>query len=187
MVALREGEINVAREQWGQAVELGTDNAAVFRELGRLEANEVFNQFNIDYQMPAERAKRLRSLLKRSIECAPAQSMGYEMLAWVEGSVEKPDIANVNLVQERFSTLNDKPRTLLALILVRYHMKDTKAALGLLDELDKMKLNPWLTFCAEITRANVEDRPIDQSKLPASGLLRPGGTIMMPPMIELAR
>jgi hypothetical protein len=187
MVALRDGETDIARQHWAEAVELGTTNVAVIRELARLESNAIFSQFNLDYQMPSERAKRLRSLLKRSIECAPAQSMGYEMLAWVEGSVEKPDIPNVNLVQSQFATLNDKPHTLLALILVRYHLGETKAALELLDQLDKFNLNPWSAYCAEVTRARIEHRPVNQAKVPASGPGRPGGNLMPPPMIEPPR
>jgi hypothetical protein len=187
MVALKEDQTEVARDHWGQAVQLGTTNAAIFRELGRLEANAVFSQFNLDYQMPVERAQRLRALLKKSIDCAPAQSMGYEMLAWVEGSVEKPNIANVNLVQKNYQNLNDKPRTLLALVLVRYHLGETKAALELLDQLDRVELNPWAAYCAEVTRARIEGRPVNEAKLPKNGPTRVGGAIMLPPMIEPPR
>jgi tetratricopeptide (TPR) repeat protein len=187
MVALKDGETDVAREHWGRAVELGTTNAAIFRELGRLEANEVFAQFNLDYRMPAERAKRLRALLKKSIECAPAQSMGYEMLAWVEGSVAKPDITNVNLVQAHFQSLNDLPRTLLALVLVRHHLGDNKTALELLDQLDLMKPNQWVTHCAEVSRARIEDRPVNPAKLFSGVPGRPVGPIMLPPVIAPPR
>jgi hypothetical protein len=187
MVAERDDEIDVAREHWRRAVELGTNNAAIFRELGRLESNEVFDQFNLDYRMPLARAERMRTLLKKSIECAPAQSMGYEMLAWVEASLAVPNIPNVILVQDNFKGLNDKPRTVLALALVRYRLGQTKDALGLLDELDKLTANPWAKHCAEITRARIEGRAVDVSKLPSGLPPRAGGVVMLPPMIDPPR
>jgi hypothetical protein len=183
-VASQADETDGAREHWRQAVELGTTNVAIFRELARLEANLVFGQFNLDYRMPEKRATDLRHLLQKSIECAPTQSAGYEMLAWVEASVAKPDIANVNLVQQHFKTLNDKPRTLLALVLVRYHLGETKEALELLDQLGKFDLNPWSAYGAEVTRARIEDRPVNQAKLPAN---TPSRMIMKLPAFEPPR
>ncbi len=187
MVAFEEGETDVAREHWSQAVELGTTNAAIFRELGRIESNLLFSTFNIDYRLPDARAERLRNLLHKSLACAPDQSMGYEMLAWVEATARQPDIAAINLVQQHFKTLNDPPHTLLALILVRFKMGETKAALEMLDQLDKMNLNPWAAYCAEVTRARIENRPVDQTKLPATAPGREGGTIMRMPILEPPR
>lgn len=185
MVALQESEIDVAREHWGQAVEMGTTNAAIFRELGRLESNAVFSQFDLDYRMPEKWAERLRNLLEKSIACAPEQSMGYEMLAWVEATAREPRIASINLVQQRFKTLNDKPRTLLALIMVRLRMGETEAAIEMLDQLDKMNPNEWVAFCAELTRARAEKRPVDLTKLPASSSPGRPGSNLRPPRLDL--
>ena len=186
-VAFQENENDLAREHWNRAVELGTTNAAIFRELGRLESNLVFDQFDLDYRLPPVRAEHLRNLLHKSIACAPEQSMGYEMLAWVEATARQPDIAAINLVQQRFKTLNDQPRTLLALILVRARMGETKAALEMLDQLDKMTLNSWATYCAELTRARVEDRPVNQAKLPTIGPSQFGGGTIRMPVLEPPR
>ncbi len=177
-VALMADETDVARDHWRQAVELGTTNAAIFRELARLESNTVFAEFNLDYRMPPKRADDLRKLLKKSIECAPTQSMGYEMLAWVEASVSQPEIANVKLVQGHFNTLNDRPRTLLALVLVRMRLGDEKDAADLLKELGKLQPNDWVRYCAELTAARLENRPVDSERLPK--LKMPGMRIKMP-------
>ncbi len=178
--AIMANEPDTARERWLQAVELGSENPAVYRELCQSEFNLLFSQFNIDYRMPEERAARLRRLLEKLIASAPEQSLGYEILAWVEASAVAPEIARVNLVQQHYPALNDKPRTLLALSLVRYRLGDKAAALQLLDSLDKMNLNPWAMFCAEVLRARVEGRPVNYAKLPKSLPPAPAGRIAMP-------
>jgi hypothetical protein len=180
-IALQEGDERAARERWNEAVSIGSANAAIFRELARLETNQVFSEFNLDYQMPAERATYLRTLLTQSIACAPRQSQGYEQLAWVEAVAAVPSIANVNLVQRHFATLNDRPRTLLALVLVRWRVGDREDALGLLDQLDKMNPGPWVAYGAELTRARIEGRPADRSKRPANDVFT------LPSYIESAR
>jgi tetratricopeptide (TPR) repeat protein len=183
-IALMGDENDEAREHLRQAVELGATNPATFRELARLEFNLVFGEFNLDYRMPPKRADDLRHLLKKSIECAPTQSTGYEMLAWVEASVEKPDLANVKLVQDRFNVLNDRPRTLLALALVRMRLGREKEAAGLLKQLEKLQPNDWVRYRAELTAARLENRPVDSARLP--DLHRPGVQFTMP-VINLPR
>lgn len=177
-VSFQAGETEVAREQWRRAVELGTTNAAIFRELGRIETNLVFGQFDLDYRMPEKRAAELRHLLHASLECAPEQSMGYEMLAWVEAMAAKPDIASLTRIQERFNTLNDRARTLLALVVVRMRLGQTADALDMLNQMDKLKPNDWVLYCAELTRARLEARPVDRSRLPR--LTTPGVKMALP-------
>ena len=184
-MAQQAGELDVARERWLAAVELGSQNVAVYRELGRLESNLVFGQFNLDYRLPEERAARLRLLIGKSLEAAPAQITGYEMLAWVEATAQKPDVTSVIRVQKEFNRLNDKPRTLLALVMVRMRLGQTKEALALLDDMNKLQPNDWALFCAELTRARLENRPVDETKLPPSNGRRVGNLVIMPPKMEL--
>ena len=186
-VAMQENETDVAREHWSNAVDLGTTNASTFRELSRLEANRVFSQFDLDYRLPDERAARLRSLLRKSVECAPEQSMGYEMLAWVEATANAPEIATINLVQQRFKTLNDKPRTLLALAMVRFRRGETQPALEMLDQLDKMNPNEWTAYGAEITRARLEKRPVNREKLNELTSRQTEGFKLVPPNLDPPR
>ena len=178
--AMRENDPDRARDHWNSAVDLGTANTAIYRELSRLEANLVFGQFDLYYQLPDARAARLRSLLGKSIAGAPDQSMGYEMLAWVEAMNHQPDIANINLVQKRFGELNDKPRTLLALALVRLRRGETKTALELLDQLDKMNPSDWVKFNAELTRASLERRDVNPANLPPNPGPHGGPVIEIP-------
>ena len=184
-MAVKENEPERAREHWNSAVDLGTTNVAIFRELSRLEANLLFNQFDLYYRLPDARAERLRLLLGKSIAGAPDQSLGYEMLAWVEATARTPDIANINLVQQRFNSLNEKPHTLLALVMVRLHRGETQTALQMLDQLDKMNPDDWAKYGAEIARAKLEQRPVNPENLPSVAPARPEGLKLVAPNIEL--
>ncbi len=164
-MALQKGENDVAREQWTKAMNLGSANAAVYHELGRLEVNVLLDSFNLDSQLTPERTDRLRQLLTKSIKCAPDQSTAYEQLAWVEAATAKPSLANVNLVQKQFASLTNQPLALLALIIVRWRLGDTPAVLHLLDSLDKMNPAGWVAYWAETVRARAENRPPDRARL----------------------
>jgi hypothetical protein len=183
--ALQANDADAARERLLAAFEQGSTNVAVYRELGRLESNLVFNRFDLDYRLPAERAERFRQLLGKSLEAAPEQSAGYEMLAWVEATAQKPDVRNVNLVQKHFSTLNDKPRTLLALAMVRLRLGDSAGALAMLDQMDQLQPSEWIVYNAEITRARIENRPVDEAKLPRFSRTANQGVPLNPPRLNL--
>ena len=140
-----QGEPDRARERWEKAVDEGSDNPAVFHELGLMESRRWFEHFDYYFRMPSDLAQRLRRLLNRSITCAPEQSDAYEMLAWIEATVEKPDIANVNLVQKRFGTLTHKGPTLVALAMLRVHLKDWEAAAEILKQAEATQPSAALT------------------------------------------
>jgi tetratricopeptide (TPR) repeat protein len=180
-VAMKAGETDVARERWRAAIAHGTSNAAVYRELGRLEANAIFGQFDLDYRMPERRTAEMRLLLHKSLECAPAQSQGYEMLAWVEAMTERPDLASIRRIQDRFANLNDRARTLLALVIVRMRLGQHADALELLDQMEKLEPSDWVRYCAELTRARLEDRAVDPARLPKS--TGPGIRVRLPAVI----
>jgi hypothetical protein len=184
-MAMKRREYPLAREHWGRAVELGTINAAIFRELGRLEANSVFGKFDLDLRLSEEETGRLRHLLTRSLEFAPEQVQGYEMLAWVEATAGKPDIASLNRIQRRFPTLEDKARTLLALVIARMNLGAKDDALKLLGELEFLDASDWVLYAAEVTRARLEKRPVDYKRLPNPAFNRSGGISIIPPELQL--
>jgi hypothetical protein len=184
-MAMKRREYPLAREHWGRAVELGTTNAAIFRELGRLEANSVFGKFDLDLRLSEEETGRLRHLLTRSLEFAPEQVQGYEMLAWVEATAGKPDIASLNRIQRRFPTLEDKARTLLALVIARMNLGAKDDALKLLGELEFLDASDWVLYAAEVTRARLEKRPVDYKRLPNPAFNRSGGISIIPPELQL--
>lgn len=153
-----QGDGDQAQNRWQRAMDAGSRNPAIFHELGQMEGRRWFSNFDYYFRLPEARAQQLRTLLKRSIECAPDQYAAYEMLAWVEASVVKPEIANINLVQQRFKTLRHKTRTVLALALVRVRMDDSAGAIKVLDQLDRMNPEYWVASAAETVRAKLEDR-----------------------------
>ena len=73
---------------------------------------------------------------------APSQSAAYEQLAWVEAAAPQPDIPAVNLIQAHFTLTNDKPRTLLALAMIRARLGDKEGALDLLASVRHMNPSP---------------------------------------------
>ena len=137
--ALQDGDDSIARERWQEAIAAGTQNPAIFHELALLESRRWFSEFDLLYfRLPDETARYLRDLLKRSIKSAPNQRQAYEMLAWVEATAEVPSVANVNLVQKHFPELKEKYQTMVALALVRLHLKDEATARKILDDLEQM-------------------------------------------------
>ncbi|MBA3850327.1 MAG: hypothetical protein C0502_10100 [Opitutus sp.] len=135
--ALLDSNDHLAQERWEAATAAGSKNPAIYHELGVQESRRWFAQFDLYFRLPEERAKKLRGLLQRSIAYAPDQAEAYEMLAWVEATAPQPDIANVNLVQSRFDTLNQKVRTIVALAFVRVRTADYAGATKLLDAIDQ--------------------------------------------------
>jgi predicted negative regulator of RcsB-dependent stress response len=147
-----------ARDRWEQAITAGTHNIAVYRELGLMESRMWFQSFNYAFRMPPETTDRLRGRLLRSIDYEPQQSAAYEMLAWIEASAEQPSVANVNLVQQHFSVLHQKARTLLALALLRVHLNKTDEAEKMLEQLDSVEPDDWTRHAREIVSAHLEGR-----------------------------
>lgn len=153
--AWAQGETDRAYDYWQRSLDAGSENPAIFYELGMHESERWFKNYDYYYQMPDDLAQRLRSLLKRSIALTPDQSEAYEMLAWVEGTVAKPNIANVNLVQRKITTLQHRGPTLTALALVRLHVKDTTTAIEILKEVDATQPGPALTAVVRIIRDHI--------------------------------
>lgn len=79
----------------------------------------------------------------RTIAAEPAQSGGYEMLAWVEAYAAEPDVGNINIVQRQFNRLRHQDRTLLALALVRVHLGKPNDARELLGQLGALDVDSW--------------------------------------------
>lgn len=182
--ALMDRDENGARDRWEQAVLAGTTNVAIYRELGLLESRAWFQQFDYNFRLSRETTERLRARLGRSIEYAPDQSAAYEMLAWIEAFSEDPSIANINLVQTHFPSLQRQPRTLLALALVRARLSKPDDARALLDQLDRMNPDDLTAYAAEIIRAKLDGRP---ARRPASTAVGKGksGPIAPPPPLKI--
>jgi tetratricopeptide (TPR) repeat protein len=167
--AAREGDWDRAAELWDRALEAGSTNPAVMHELAQHEGRKRFQRFDLFYRLPDDAAEKLRNLLGKSIVATPMQAAAYEMLAWVEATSRDPRIANVNLVQNNFSRLKEKQRTMLALAVVRMRLGDKAGAADILNQLDKTGPDDWVQYGIEHTRAALEERPVDRTKLPAPG------------------
>lgn len=177
-VALNAGDADEGRSRWNEAFDRGSTNPAVLRQLAENETKTWFRQIDPYFRLSAETEERLRLMLRRSIECAPGQSAAYEQLAWVESAAQAPNLANVNRVQEKFDSLDDRPRTLLALAMVRVRLEDRATALRLLDSLDAMEPNLSVRQGAERLRAMLEGRPPRRLEGPAEA--RPRGMRIAP-------
>lgn len=156
--ALIDKDEQEAERRWTEALEAGSRNQAIYRELLRLESREWFLSFDFHYRLPAAHAERLRRYLKRAIEYEPTQTMHYESLAWVEALSQTPHLPNVMLVQEAFPRLKQKQRTLLALALVRINGGVKDAGLAMLKEMEKLKWDTWAMQSAEVVLASLEGR-----------------------------
>ncbi len=183
--AVRAGDWDEARNRWERAVDSGSTNPAVLHELAEAEARSRFARFDIHFRLPEEAAEKLRNLLAKSIAAAPRQTSAYEILAWVEATARDPRIANVNLVQENYTRLREQARTLLALAVVRMRLGDKPGAAQMLDALEQSEPNDWIRYGIELTRAEIEGRPVDRSKLPSGKSSGPKGPRMPPLKISL--
>lgn len=135
--AVLENEPDLARERWEKAISLGSPNAAIFHELARLEYERWYENFDLlTFRMPDERSRYLRGLIARSIQRAPEQSDGYEMLAWIEATAETPSIESINLVQKNMGFVRHRSEVLLALALTRLRAKDYTTADEILQQLE---------------------------------------------------
>jgi len=161
-----QGDADQAFQFWRRSIEAGTQNPAVFYEVAKQESERWFNHFDFYYQMPDDHAQRLRALLKRSIVLTPDQSDSYEMLAWLEATVAKPDIANVNLVQRKIGTLQHRGPTLAALALVRLHLKDTATAIEILNQVDAMEPGVALAKLVGTIRAHIPTAASETAFIP---------------------
>lgn len=156
--AIMEHDEGQARERWEQALEAGSANVAVLRELVVLESRGWFREFDFDLKLPADIAQRLRERLTRAIQLEPEQTAIYEMLAWVEAYAEAPVFPNINLIQARFPLLKKQARTLVALALVRLRAGQRDDARKVLGDLEKLEWDDWAANAGEIILAKLEDR-----------------------------
>ncbi len=156
------GDIDSAASYWDRAVEAGSNNSAVLRQLAQLEWGKWFNRFNYDLKLPVAVENRFRELLVRSIQQEPEQEASYEMLIWLETFANTPVIQNVNDVQRRFPKLKDKNRTLLGLALFRARHDDPEDAIKLIRVLRTAKLDEWTTSAVEVSLARLEGRPVPE-------------------------
>jgi tetratricopeptide (TPR) repeat protein len=178
--ALHDQDEQRARELWERAVEAGTRNAAIYRELALMESRARFSHFDVYFRLPEESVRRLRHYLLHSIEYNPAQSDAYEMLAWVEAFAPEPSNKNINAVQRAAPNLTRKERATLALAFVRVRLDRNEEALEMLAELEKLNPDPWEIYGIEAIRAFSEKRPIRPENLQPAAPSGHGGKILKP-------
>lgn len=156
--AMIDGDPDVAKQRWSQAVDAGTTNPGVIHQLAELEARQWFSRLDISFQLPEATAERLRTLLFQSLDVAPNQTQAYEMLAWVEASVRKPSAKNINLVQSHLGSLRPRSRTLLALALLRIRLGDFPTARAMLDQADAEAAAPQERNWSQTLRHDIARR-----------------------------
>lgn len=123
-VAMREHQVGAAFYEWQRAAELGSDNAFVYVQLAKDKLVQIMVGLSLDYRMPADSAATLRGWLDRAIGLSPDYLEAYDDLAMVEALAEQPRIEAVNRVQKAVSQMRDKSRTLFAIAVVRWRLRD---------------------------------------------------------------
>jgi hypothetical protein len=154
-LALVENDASGATEHWQKAIDLGTRNPAIARELTLLECRGLFARFDFDFRLPAAKAEQLRERLLTSIHQEPAQSAAYEMLALVEAFSAEPRVANVNLVQDHFKQLSEKSRTVVALAMVRVRLGNAAEAENILGQLGELPPDAAAAKIADVIRTRL--------------------------------
>jgi predicted negative regulator of RcsB-dependent stress response len=183
--ALRDQDTQRARERWERAAEAGTQNAAIYRELGLMESRAWFSRFDVYFRLPADKAHQLQRYLLRSIEYNPEQSEAYEMLAWVEAFSPELSVKNVTMIQKKYPTLKRQAHTALALAFVRVRLGKPEEALEMLQGIETMQPDPWETYGIEATRAFIEGRPIKRENLGPARPADPNRPRIQPPKVKL--
>jgi len=154
--ALADNDVTRACEYWQRAIDAGSTNPALYRELARVASARWFQQFDYDFRLSEERVGELRALLAKSIAIAPNQQAAYALLAWVEASAPTVQPANLTLIQQQFADLGEKrPSTLLAIAVIYAHRRQTDEAGRLLDRLVEMDPAPDILNCVQIVRARL--------------------------------
>lgn len=154
-----EGDLDRAMDRWQRAIDAGSDNAAIYHQVGLHLCSRWFRRIDVYFRLTPELADQLRHLLAASITRAPNQSSAYEGLAWVEATAPKPLLANVNLVQSRFAELDNQTSTLLALALVRVRLEQFEDAGRLLDRVEAEDDNPGIQAAVKALRALIARPP----------------------------
>lgn len=149
-------DFDAALQYWRQAFELGSNNSVVMREVARVEWKKWFSNFLPTLRLPPEVVVDLRKYLVTSIQLEPVQDEAYEMLAWVEGFSDKPNIANTGAVQQRFKLMKKKARTLLALSVGRERLGYPDQAIEMLKEIHRFNPDAWTLRAAKETLAKWE-------------------------------
>lgn len=176
--AVVDGDTRLARDEWEKAVALGTDNPAVYQQLGRIEGSRWFDEFDFHFRLPDEKAEYLRGLLRRSIEWAPDQSEAFETLAWVEGTARVINADNVERVTAHLATLNHQPRTLLALAMVAVHQGSPDRARSLLAQIRRSDPDRFVKSAADVIEGELDGRRAPRMRLSEE----PAGPLQIDPL-----
>ncbi len=177
--AFVDNDERTATQRWEQAVEAGSQNPAIVRELALMEGRRWLSDFNDSLQLPEEVAARMRARLLHSIEIEPAQGASYEMLAWVEAFSATPNAKNINLVIGHLSTMNGKKRTLIGLSRVMIRLRKYDTASMMLKHLGTLALDQRDANAVAILRGRLDEEfPHEESTGTPS---KPGEVQVAPP------
>ena len=134
-IAMTEDETIKALQYWRRAAELKSDNAFVYLQLARDGARAVTQDFRLDYRLPAKLAADLRLWLDRALELSPDYPEAQEILALVEAFAPEVRAPVVLRLQEGVNQMRDSSRTLLALAIIRWRLKDQPTSAKIVESL----------------------------------------------------
>jgi hypothetical protein len=141
-VAMRERDTRGALDYWRKAVDRDSDNAYAYYMLAADPIRQTSRGTSLDYRLPSDLTADLRKLLDRALELSPNYAEAYEGLAWVEAFSERPRVAALNRIQKHVDLMADRNKTLAALAIVRWRLKDLVTSQEIVSSLLAQKKLP---------------------------------------------
>jgi hypothetical protein len=130
-----ERNLNQAKFYWRKAVELGSADPYVYYQLADCEMREVLRGLSLDYRMPPAVADPIRADLMKAVQLRPDYYDAWEALAMLEAVAKQMNQENLQRIQQIATSERRTPRTLLALALVRWRIRDYPTSKQILELL----------------------------------------------------
>jgi hypothetical protein len=142
-LAMREKNATQAQQCLERAAELGSNSSFVLVQAAKGIMRQI--RPTLDYRMPDELCQKLRGWLDRALVLDPGNAGAYETLSMVEaysGKIRGPVVREIDAAR---TDMSDPSRTLAALAIVRWRIKDYENSERIADHLiSQPKTSPAL-------------------------------------------
>lgn len=139
-----DNNLNQAKYDWRKAVELGSQDPFVYFQLAECELRDVLRGLTLDYRMPPAVADSIRADLMKAIQFRPDYYDAWEALALLEAVSKQMNKENLARIQTLATKEHSTPRTLIALAIVRWRIRDYATCHRILDMLGSDTRDKWV-------------------------------------------